>query len=132
VIDSLNAYLQAMPGEKFLLLQMHELLTYLNRQGITTILVLGQHGLIGDMRADVDLSYLSDVIVLFKFFEAAGELRTAISVVKSRIAPHEHAIRQFRLTAKGLEVGEPLTDFEGVMTGVPAYRGKVPMLGAED
>jgi len=132
VIDSLNAYLQAMPGEKFLLLQMHELLTYLNQQGIMTILVLGQHGLIGDMRSDVDLSYLSDTIVLFRFFESAGELKTAVSTVKSRTAPHEHAIREFRLTSTGLEVGEPLTDFEGVLTGVPAYRGRVPMLGAED
>jgi len=120
VIDSLNAYLQAMPGEKFLLLQMHELLTYLNQQGVTTILVLGQHGLIGDMRSDVDLSYLSDAIVLFRFFEARGELRTAISAVKSRTAQHEHAIREFRLTSGGLEVGEPLTDFKGVLTGVPA------------
>jgi circadian clock protein KaiC len=132
VIDSLNAYLQAMPGEKFLLLQMHELLTYLSQQGVTTILVLGQHGLIGDMRSDVDLSYLSDAILLFKFFESSGEIRTAISAVKSRTGPHEHAIREFRLTSEGLEVGEPLTDFEGVLTGVPAYRGKVPMLGKKD
>ena len=131
VIDSLNAYLQAMPGEKFLLLQMHELLTYLNQQGIMTILVLGQHGLIGDVRSDVDLSYLSDTIMLFRFFEASGRLRSAISVVKSRTAAHEHSIREFRLTSEGMQVGEPLTDFEGVLTGVPAYRGKVPLLGTE-
>jgi len=131
VIDSLNAYLQAMPGEKFLLLQMHELLTYLNQQGITTILVLGQHGLIGDVRTDVDLSYLSDTIVLFRFFEAGGRLRSAISVVKSRTAAHEHSIREFRLTSEGMQVGEPLTDFEGVLTGVPAYRGKAQLLGTE-
>jgi circadian clock protein KaiC len=111
---------------------MHELLTYLSQQGVTTILVLGQHGLIGDMRSDVDLSYLSDAILLFKFFESSGEIRTAISAVKSRTGPHEHAIREFRLTSEGLEVGEPLTDFEGVLTGVPAYRGKVPMLGKKD
>ena len=132
VIDSLNAYLHAMPGEKYLLLQMHELLTYLNQQGIITILVLGQHGLIGDMRSDVDLSYLSDTILLFRFFEAAGTLRTAVSAVKSRTAAHEHAIREFRLTTQGIEVGEPLIDFEGVLTGVPAYRGAIPMLGGGD
>jgi circadian clock protein KaiC len=131
VIDSLNAYLHAMPGEKYLLLQMHELLTYLNQQGVITILVLGQHGLIGEMRNDVDLSYLSDTIMLFRFFESGGQLRTALSVVKSRTAAHEHAIREFRLTPQGMEVGEPLTDFEGVLTGVPTYRGRVPLLGTE-
>jgi len=130
VIDSVNAYLHAMPGEKHLLLQMHELLTYLNQQGIITILILGQHGLIGEMRSDVDLSYLSDTIMLFRFFESGGELRTALSVVKSRTSAHEHAIREFRLTTQGMEVGEPLTDFEGVLTGIPTYRGDVPLLGA--
>jgi len=83
------------------------------------------------VRSDVDLSYLSDTIMLFRFFEAAGRLRSAISVVNSRTAAHEHSIREFRLTSKGMQVGEPLTDFEGVLTGVPAYRGKVPMLGSE-
>jgi circadian clock protein KaiC len=114
-IDSLNAYLQAMPGEKYLLLQMHELLTYLNQQGVMTILILGQHGVVGDMRSDIDLSYLSDTIVLFRFFESKGEVLKAISVVKSRTSAHEHTIREFRLSANGIEVGEPLTDFEGVL-----------------
>ncbi len=127
-IDSLNAFLQAMPGEKFLLLQMHELLSYLNQLGIVTLLVLGQHGLLGDVRSDVDLSYLSDAIVLFRFFEARGEILTAISAVKSRASAHERAIREFRLGATGVRVGEPLTDFEGVMTGVPVYRGRQAML----
>ena len=128
IIDSLNAYLQAMPGEKFLLLQMHELLMYLNQRGVVTLLVLGQHGLVGDVRADVDLSYLSDTIILFRFFEARGELLKAISVVKSRTNPHERAIRQFMLSANGLTVGDALRDFEGVMSGVSNYRGDTELL----
>lgn len=131
VIDSLNAYLQAMPGEKFLLLQMHELLSYLNQLGVATLLVLGQHGLVGDMRTDVDLSYLSDAILLFRFFEAKGEILTAVSVVKSRASAHERSIREFRLGATGLRVGEALTDFQGVMTGVPSYRGAQAMLSRD-
>ena len=129
-IDSLNAYLQAMPGEQFLLLQMHELLNYLNQSGITTMLVLGQHGLVGDMRSDVDLSYLSDTILLFRFFEAKAEVRTAISVVKSRTSSHERSIREFKLSARGLEVGEALRDFEGVLSGLPSYKGDTTLLSS--
>jgi circadian clock protein KaiC len=132
VIDSLNAYLQAMPGQKFLLLQMHELLTYLNQQGVVTLLILGQHGFIGEVRSDIDLSYLSDGILLFRFFEAAGSVRTAISAVKSRTTEHEKTIREIRLTSDGIQVGEALTDFQGVMSGLPAYEGKIAMLGAEE
>ena len=128
VVDSLNAYLQSMPGEQFLLLQMHELLSYLSQQGITTLLILGQHGLVGDMRTDVDLSYLSDSILLFRFFEALGEVRTAVSMVKSRTAAHERSIREFKLSVGGLQLGEALRDFEGVLTGLPSYKGKVSML----
>ena len=128
VIDSLNAYLQAMPGAKFLLLQMHELLTFLNQQGMITLLVLGQHGVIGDIRSDLDLSYLSDAIVLFRFFEARGRLLKAISVVKSRVSKHETTIREFRLGERGVEVGPALTDFEGVIAGVPSYRGGIALL----
>jgi circadian clock protein KaiC len=127
-IDSLNAYLQAMPGEQFLLLQMHELLNYLNQSGITTMLILGQHGLVGDMRSDIDLSYLSDTILLFRFFEAKAEVRTAISVVKSRTSSHERSIREFKLGAGGLEVGEALRDFEGVLSGLPSYKGDTSLL----
>ncbi|WP_418292060.1 ATPase domain-containing protein [Methylobacterium durans] len=127
-IDSLNAYLHAMPGEEFLILQMHELLNYLNQQGVTTLLVLGQHGVIGDVRTDIDLSYLSDGILLFRFFEAKGEVRTAVSVVKSRVNPHERTIRELKFSGQGLRVGEALDDFEGVLTGLPSYRGKVAML----
>ena len=123
VIDSLNAFMQAMPGEKYLLLQMHELLSYLNQQGAITMLVLGQHGIIGEVRSDVDLSYLSDTIVLFRYFEARGSVLKAISVAKSRTSAHESTIREFRLGAGGLRIGEPLADFEGVLTGLPNYRG---------
>ncbi|KQZ30999.1 ATPase domain-containing protein [Caulobacter sp. Root1472] len=132
VIDSLNAYLQAMPGQKFLLLQMHELLTYLNQQGMVTLLILGQHGFIGEVRTDIDLSYLSDSILLFRFFEAAGSVRTAISAVKSRTSEHEKTIREIRLTEDGIEVGQALIDFQGVMSGLPAYEGKIAMLGDQD
>jgi circadian clock protein KaiC len=128
-IDSLNAYLQAMPGSKHLMLQMHELLAYLNHHNVVTILVLGQHGLLGDIRADVDMSYLSDGILLFRFFEARGHLLKAVSMVKSRTNMHEQTIREFRMTAHGIEVSQALTDFEGVLTGVTAYRGGMPLLG---
>jgi circadian clock protein KaiC len=129
VIDSMNAYLQAMPGAQFLLLQMHELLNFLNQQGIVTLLVLGQHGIIGDVRSDLDLSYLSDAIVLFRFFEARGQLLKAVSVVKSRTNRHELTIREFRLGDAGVEVGPALIDFEGILSGVPSYGGGVPLLG---
>lgn len=131
VIDSLNAFLQAMPGEKYLLLQMHEMLSYLNQQGVITILILGQHGMIGDVRSDVDLSYLSDTIMLFRYFEAQGEMRKAVSVAKSRTTAHEPSIREFRLGRSGITIGEPLKDFEGVLTGLPSYRGSTPLLNAE-
>jgi circadian clock protein KaiC len=127
-IDSLNAYLQAMPGEQYLLLQMHELLNYLNQSGITTMLILGQHGLVGDMRTDIDLSYLSDTILLFRFFEAKATVRAAISVVKSRTSYHERSIREFKLGENGLEVGEPLRDFDGVLSGLPSYKGDTTLL----
>jgi circadian clock protein KaiC len=131
VIDSLNAFLQAMPGEKYLLLQMHEMLSYLNQQGVISLLILGQHGIIGDVRSDVDLSYLSDTIVLFRYFEAQGEMLKAVSVAKSRSTPHETSIREFRLGRDGIVIGEPLRDFEGVLTGLPTYRGATPLLAAD-
>jgi circadian clock protein KaiC len=131
VIDSLNAYLQAMSGDRHLLLQMHELLTYLNQRGMVTILILAQHGVLGDIRADVDLSYLSDGILMFRFFEARGSLLKAVSVVKSRTSEHEQTIREFRLGPRGVEVGDALQDFEGVMSGVAAYKGATPLLGEQ-
>jgi len=127
-IDSLNAYLQSMPGEHHQLLQIHELLSYLNQRGVTTLMILGQHGMVGDMRSDIDLSYLSDAILLFRFFESRGEIRTALSAVKSRTSAHEHTIREFTLSAEGLQLGAAIRDFEGILTGLPSYRGDVRML----
>lgn len=128
VVDSLNAYIHAMPGEQYLFLQMHEMLKYLNQQGVTTLIVLGQHGVIGDVRSDIDLSYLSDGILLFRYFEAKGEIRAALSVVKSRVNAHERSIRELKLSSEGLQVGNTLTDFQGVLAGLPTYDGKVAML----
>lgn len=128
VVDSLNAYLQAMPGEKFLLLQMHELLSYLNQRGVKTLLILGQHGLVGEIRSDVDLSYLSDGILLFRFFEAKGELRSAVSVLKSRASANDRTIREFRMSSGGVQVGEALRDFQGVLGGLPSYTGSTELL----
>ncbi|SAK61085.1 Circadian clock protein kinase KaiC [Caballeronia ptereochthonis] len=127
-IDSLNAFLQAMPGERYLLLQMHELLTYLNQRGVITMLVLGQHGVIGEIQSDIDISYLSDVVVLFRYFERRGEVLTAVTAVKSRTGDHERSIRQFQLDSGGLTVGEALRDFEGILGGVPRYQGETAML----
>jgi circadian clock protein KaiC len=131
VIDSLNAYLQAMPGEHYLTLQMHELLSYLNQQGVTTVLVLGQHGLIGEVRTDVDLSYLSDTTVLLRFFESNGRLRRAITVIKSRTSSHALTIHELQLGHDGVRIGEPLEGFEGVLSGLPSYRGSTPMMSAD-
>ncbi|WP_020652148.1 ATPase domain-containing protein [Massilia niastensis] len=128
VIDSLNAYLQAMPGEHYLTLQMHELLSYLNQQGVTTVLVLGQHGLVGEVRTDVDLSYLSDSTVLLRFFESNGRLRRAITVIKSRTARHALTIHELQLGPNGIRIGDPLEGFEGVLSGLPSYRGSTPMM----
>jgi circadian clock protein KaiC len=126
VLDSLSGYQNARPEEQFLLLQMHELLTYLNQHGVVTVLVLAQHGLVGHMQSPVDLTYLSDAVLLLRFFEAFGELKRAISVVKKRTGGHESSIREYKIRPDGLQVGEPLRNFSGVMTGVPRY------VGAED
>lgn len=123
VLDSLSGYQNAMPEEQFLLLQMHELTTYLNQQGVLTLLVLAQHGLVGHMQSPVDLTYLSDAVLLLRFFEALGELKRAISVVKKRTGGHEASIREYRIGSDGLRVGEPLRNFSGVMTGVPKFVG---------
>jgi len=124
VLDSLSGYQNAMPEEQFLLLQMHEMLTYLNQQGAMTILVLAQHGLLGSMQSPVDLTYLSDTVLLLRFFEAEGELKRAISVVKKRTGSHEPTIHEYRIDKQGLRVGEPLRNFSGIMTGVPKYAGR--------
>jgi circadian clock protein KaiC len=122
VIDSLNGYLAAMPEERFLITQLHELLTYLGQQGVVTLLVVAQHGLVGTgMQTPLDASYLADGVVLLRYFESRGRLRRAISVVKRRSGPHEEALREFRLGAGGLVVGEPLEDFHGILTGTPSF-----------
>lgn len=132
VIDSLNAYLQSMPNEQFLVLQMHELLSYLGQKGIVTILILGLHGVTGDIRSDVDLSYLADAVLQLRYFEAHGEVRQAISVIKTRTARHERTIREFQITEEGLSVGETLRDFQGVLTGVPTFSGEKAKLMQQD
>jgi len=124
IIDSLNAYLQSMPNEQFLVLQMHEMLTYLGQKGVVSLLILGLHGVMGDIRSDVDLSYLSDTVVQLRYFEAHGEVRQAISVIKTRTARHERTIREFQIGSHGLQVGEPLREFQGVLTGVPTFSGE--------
>ncbi len=123
LIDSLNGYLNAMPDERFLILQMHELRSYLNQVGIVTIMVLAQHGLLGHMQTPVDLSYLSDSIIMLRYFEAQGRVRRAISVLKKRSGIHEDTIREFQLTSEGLKVGPPLTEFSGILTGTPRFAG---------
>jgi len=123
VIDSLNGYQMAMPDEQFLLLHMHELLMYLNRKGVSTFLTVAQHGLVGDMRAPVDVTYLSDTVLLLRFFEAHGRMLRALSVIKKRTGEHEDTIREFRITPEGVRLGNPLTDFQGVMRGVPIFVG---------
>jgi circadian clock protein KaiC len=123
VIDSLNGYLNAMPDGRFLILQMHELLSYLGQQGVTTILVLAQHGLVGPMETPLDISYLSDAVIMLRYFEHAGKVRRALSVVKKRSGAHEQTIREFRLSSQGLKVGPPLTAFNGIFSGTPVYVG---------
>jgi circadian clock protein KaiC len=124
VIDSLTGYLNAMPEEEFVALQMHELLTYLNQQGVVTILILAQHGMVGQMATPIDMTYLSDAVVLMRFFEAHGRIRRAISVLKKRTGAHEDTIREYGIDGQGIRVGEPLTGFRGVLTGVPTYEGR--------
>ncbi len=118
VIDSLNGYLQAMPEEKFLTVQLHELLSYLRQRGVVTIMVVAQHGFLGQVAAPIDVSYLADTVVLMRYFETAGRVRKAISVVKKRSGNHEDTIRELSVGAKGLTVGPPLVEFQGVLSGV--------------
>ncbi|HVU35315.1 MAG TPA: ATPase domain-containing protein [Opitutaceae bacterium] len=124
LIDSLNGYLQAMPDAKFLTIQLHELLAFLNHRGVVSMMTVAQHGLLGQMQTPVDLTYLADTVVLLRYFEQGGGIRKAISVVKKRIGPHETYIREFRLDDHGVHVGEPLADFHGVLTGIPTFRGQ--------
>jgi circadian clock protein KaiC len=119
VVDSLNGYLNSMPSERFLVIQLHEILTYLGQKGVATLLINAQQGLIGHMSSSVDASYLADAVVLMRYFEAEGEVRQAISVVKKRGGVHERTIREFRLEPGAITVGEPLREYRGILTGTP-------------
>lgn len=124
VIDSLNGYLNSMPEARFLAIHLHELLVYLGQQGVTTILVVAQHGLIGNMDTPVDASYLADSVILLRYFEAHGRVRQAISIVKKRSGAHERTIREMDFEAGRIRIGEPLQSFRGILTGVPVENGE--------
>jgi circadian clock protein KaiC len=124
VIDSLNGYLNAMPSERYLLMHMHELLTYLARQGVLTILIVAQYGLLGQsMQTPVDITYLADTVIVLRYFEAGGEVKQALSVIKKRKGGHERSIREMRFTPTGIRIGRPLHEFQGILTGVPIFTG---------
>ena len=126
VIDSLNGYLNSMPEERFLQAQLHELFMFLRHHGVLAVSIVAQHGLLGQMLAPVDVSYLADNVVLLRYFEVNGSVRQAISIVKKRSGAHEKTIRELSLQSTGIEIGEPLTEFQGVLTGVPEYTGQTP------
>ncbi len=123
-IDSLNGYRSAMPEENSLTLHMHELLQYLDRRGATTFMTAAQHGLVGDMKAPVDVTYLADTVILLRYFEALGMVRRAMSIIKKRTGAHESTIREYRIDSRGLTIGDPLDGFQGVLRGVPTYIGE--------
>jgi len=122
-IDSLNGYQAAMPEEQFLILHVHELLQYLNRRGASTFLTLAQHGMVGESKQSIDLTYLADTVIMLRYFEAMGRVRRAISVIKKRMGSHEDTIRELRISSAGLSIGPPLHEFQGVLRGVPTYVG---------
>jgi circadian clock protein KaiC len=129
LIDSLNGYQAAMLEENSLILHMHELLQYLNRQGAATFMTVAQHGLVGNLKAPVDVTYLADTVILLRYFEALGTVRRAMSIIKKRTGPHESTIREYRISNSGLTIGAPLQGFQGVLTGVPTYVGEAnPLL----
>ncbi len=132
VIDSLNGYQASMPGESALVLHLHELLQYLNRRGATTFLTVAQHGLVGDMKTPVDVTYLADTVVLLRYFEATGRIRRAISVVKKRSGAHEDTIREYQIGSRGITLGPPLAAFQGVLKGVPSLVGDADLLKRSD
>lgn len=132
VIDSLNGYQASMPGESALILHLHEMLQYLNRQGVSTFLTVAQHGLVGTMSAPVDVTYLADTVVLLRYFEAAGRIRRAISVIKKRSGAHEDTIREYQIGGRGITLGSPLTGFQGVLKGTPALAGDADLLKRSD
>ena len=124
IIDSLNGFLNAMPGEQDLILHLHELLAYLNQRGVITILVLTQHGLVGSMQTPFDVSYVADTVILLRYFENQGEIHRAVSVLKKRLGSHERSLRELSFSSEGIKVGDPLSQFRGVLTGVPEFLGR--------
>ena len=133
VLDSLNGFVNAMPDEQFLMLQLHELLSYLDQHGIATIITMAQHGFFGSaVISPIDVSYLADTVILFRYFEHAGQVKQAISVLKKRSGAHERTIRELTLGSGGVKVGPALDAFEGVLTGTPKFKGKIQDLGSRD
>ncbi|WLH43711.1 ATPase domain-containing protein [Pseudomonas beijingensis] len=132
VIDSINGYQAAMPEENALVLHVHELLLYLNRRGAATFMTVAQHGLVGNMDAPVDITYLADTVILLRYFEALGKVRRAISIIKKRTGAHESTIREYRISGQGMTIGEPLEAFQGVLGGVPHYLGASKPLLKDD
>ena len=127
IIDSINGYLNAMPEERYLNLQLHELLSYLNQQGVISIMILAQQGLIGPMQSSVDLTYLADTVLTIRYFEALGSVKQALAVIKKRSGSHERTIREMIITERGIEVGMPLIDMQGVLTGIPSFLKSKPV-----
>lgn len=123
IIDSVNGLLQAIPNESFLMLQLHELLMYLGQQGVLTILVVAENGIVGTVAGPIDVSYLADTVMLARYFEAQGAVRKALSVLKKRTGGHEKTIREYEIATGGIRIGEPLVEFQGVLSGVPTYLG---------
>jgi circadian clock protein KaiC len=134
VIDSLNGYLNAMPEERFLTTHLHELFSYLNQKGVLTIMIVAQHGMIigAGAAGDVDVSYLADSVLLFRYFETHGEIRQALSVFKKRTGPHERTLRELQISIDGVRIGEPLREFRGIMTGVPQFDGTKKFLNGDE
>ena len=124
LIDSLNGFLHSMPGEQYLAIHLHEMLAYLNHRGVLTLMILAQAGTLGSINQIVDVSYLADNILVLRYFEAAGEVRQAISMIKKRSGSHEHTIRELKLGPDRIRVGKPLTGFQGVLSGIPTLLGQ--------
>jgi len=127
-IDSLNGYQASMPEEQFLTLHLHELLQYANRQGASTFITLAQHGMVGEMSVSVDITYMADTVVMLRYFEALGRVRRAMSLIKKRGGAHENTIREFLIGDKGMTLGAPLEQFQGVLRGVPTFVGEAKNL----
>jgi len=122
LIDSLNGYMNAMANERFLLIQMHELLSYLNERGVITMLIATQHGVVGNSETTpFELTYLADLVIMIRYFEAASTVRQAISVLKNRRAAHERTIRDFEISKEGIRIGQPLRNFRGILSGIPVF-----------